>query len=416
MGSSVLRILDSLLMPVYIYKATNKEGKLEKGTVSASNKHDVAGLLKDRDLKLLAVKEEKKSALTLFQGSNIPLGEKVTLCRYLGLIIRSGLSLSEGLNLLASGTTNKNVRRVLDTVASKTRQGTSLYGSFQDYEKQFGKSFLTVIKTGETSGTLAESFEYLASQFQQEKELKGKVLSSLLYPCIIIGLMFVVGIVLFTFVLPQLAGVFTKMNVDLPYFTELMFNTSLYFQKHKVLVIGGFLAFVAVGFIALRTQVVKNLFMNILVRLPVVKNLIRDYNLVRFTQSLAALLKSGVAVTEAVELSTQTLSFIKVDELAKNFSDQLTRGVSLSETFEGAKIFPPLMVELVTIGEKTGNLESMLSDLSKFYEDEVENSLKNFVTALEPTLLILVGIGVGVMVVSVISPIYSLVGQLQAGL
>lgn len=403
-------------MPVYLYKATNKEGKLEKGSISASNKHDVAGLLRDRDLKLLAVKEEKKSSLTLFQSNNIPMGEKVTLCRYLGLIIRSGLSLSEGLNLLASGTTNKNVRRVLDTVAGKVRQGTSLYGSFLDYEKEFGKSFLTVIKSGETSGSLAESFEYLAAQFQQEKELKGKVLSSLLYPAIIIGLMFVVGIVLFTFVLPQLAGVFTKMNVDLPYFTELMFNTSLSFQKNKVLVIGTFLGTIALGFFALRIRIIKSFFLNILVRLPFVKDLIRDYNLVRFTQSLAALLKSGVAVTEAVELSTQTLSFIKVDVLAKEFSEKLTRGVSIAKTFEEAKIFPPLMVQLITIGEKTGNLESMLSDLSKFYEDEVENSLKNFVTALEPTLLILVGIGVGVMVVSVISPIYSLVGQLQSGL
>ncbi|MBI4137613.1 type II secretion system F family protein [Candidatus Roizmanbacteria bacterium] len=402
-------------MPVYTYKATNKEGKLEKGTISASNKRDVAGLLKDRELKLLAVKEEKKG-ITLFQGTNIPMGEKVTLCRYLGLIIRSGLSLSEGLNLLASGTTNKNLRRVLDTVATKTRQGTSLYGSFQEYERQFGKSFITVIKTGETAGTLAESFEYLASQFQQEKELKGKVMSSLLYPAIIIGLMFAVGIVLFTFVLPQLAGVFTKMNVDLPYFTELMFNTSLYFQKNMILVLGAFAALILLLVLMIKSRPGRDLIKNIMVRLPVVKHLIRDYNLVRFTQSLAALLKSGVPVTEAVELSTQTLSFIKVDKLVIEFNDKLTRGVSLSQAFADAKIFPPLMVQLITIGEKTGNLESMLSDLSEFYEEEVENSLKNFVTALEPTLLILVGVGVGVMVVSVISPIYSLVGQLQAGL
>jgi type IV pilus assembly protein PilC len=401
-------------MAIYNYKAKNKQGKLTKGTLTAATVHELEALLADQGIKLLAAKEEKSHGF--FEKKNFPISEKVSLCRYLGLIIRSGMSLSEGLNLLASGTSNKTVKRIIDNVASQTRQGKSLYTSFEAYQEQFGSAFMTIIKTGETAGTLAESFEYLAHHFQQEKELRNKVLSAMLYPFIIVGLMIVISLILFMFVLPRLAEVFSKMNLNLPFFTKLLFSTSLYFNAHIPMIVGIVLVLIVILVILLKSKAGKNMFMGLMWKTPIVSRLILDYNLARFTQSLSALLKSSVPVTEAVELSVNTLSFIKTENLSKEFGKKLASGISLSQTFHESKIFPQLMVQLIMIGEKTGNLEIMLTDLSKFYEDEVENSLKNFVTALEPTLMIIVGIGVGGMVISVISPIYSLIGQMQAGM
>ena len=297
-------------MAIFEYKGSNKKGKLVTGTISAKSEKEVEAFLEDKELKILSVRKEKKSIVSL-GGGNFPLREKISLCRYLSLIINAGISLSEGLDMLSSSSDNKTVKRVLEDIASSTRRGTSLYESFSHYRQYFGEVFLTMIKTGETAGTLAGSLSYLSRQFAQEKELRSKVLSALLYPIIIISLMLVVGMVVFTFVLPRLAKVFMKLNLDFPLYTKILFAVSLFLEKNMLLLFGtiGVLVFIAV--LLLRSKQGKNVMYWVMVRLPGIKKVILEYNLVRFTQSLSSLLKSGVTVTDAVELSVQSLSFVK---------------------------------------------------------------------------------------------------------
>src|SRR3989344_8098479 len=162
-------------MSAFVYKATDKKGELVQGTMNAHGEKEVEAYLEDKQLKVLAVtKEHKNVSLMGKSGGDFPLREKISLCRYLSLIINAGISLSEGLDLLSAGATHKNVKRVLENVASSVRRGTSLYNSFSVYRQYFGEVFLTMIKTGETAGTLSNSFSYLSRQFQQEKELKQK--------------------------------------------------------------------------------------------------------------------------------------------------------------------------------------------------------------------------------------------------
>ena len=401
-------------MAVFDYKATDKKGALVKGNLSAKSEKEVESYLIDKELKPVVVTPQ--NAATTIMGGDFPLNEKISMCRYLGLIINAGISLAEGLDLLAEGSSNKVVRRVLGEVANSTRRGTSLYDSFSMYRKFFGEVFLTMIKTGEASGSLAGSFTYLSKQFEQEKELRQKVLGALLYPIIIVSLMLVVGTVVMTFVLPKLAKIFLKLDLEFPIYTLILFNSSLFLEKNLIWIGGGFIIIIIILILSLRSRKGKDLMYYVMVRTPGIKKIILEYNLVRFTQSLSSLLKSAVPVTEAVELSVHSLSFVKKDELADEFTKKLTRGIPMSQAFAESKIFPILMIQLVKIGEKTGSLEKTLSDLGEFYELEVENSLKNFVTILEPMLMIFVGLGVGAMVISVISPIYSLIGKLQTGL
>jgi type IV pilus assembly protein PilC len=399
---------------VFEYKATDKQGKLVKGTLSAKNEKEVESYLTDKELKAVVVTSQ--NAPNIGFGGNFPINEKISLCRYLALIINAGISLSEGLDLLAEGSTNKVAKRVLGDVANSTRRGTSLFDSFSTYRNFFGEVFLTMIKTGEASGSLASSFAYLGRQFEQEKELRQKVLGALLYPIIIVSLMFVVGTVVFAFVLPRLAKVFMKLDLDFPLYTRILFSTSLYFEKNLIMMGAVFFGVIITLILFFRSKKGKDILYYIMVRVPGIKKIILDYNLVRFTQSLSSLLKSAVPVTEAVDLSVHSLSFVKKDQLSEQFTKKLTRGIPMSQAFAEAKIFPSLTIQLIKIGEKTGSLEKTLSDLGEFYELEVENSLKNFVTILEPMLMICVGIGVGAMVISIISPIYGLIGKLQAGL
>ena len=399
-------------MSTFRYKATNKENRLVVGTIAAGNEKEAETFLRDKELKPLVVKKEK-TRWVLFGGKSFPTKEKVLLCRYLSLMINAGIPLSEGFDLLITGTKNVTVQRFLEDVSSATRSGKSLFASFSKYRSYFGEVFLAMIKTGETSGTLSESLSYLGRQFQDEENLRQKILSAMLYPIIIISLMVVIGFGIFSFVLPRMAKVFLRLNLDMPFFTKLMFQASLFMEKN-FLVVAGILAVLAiVSVVMITSKKGRAVIFFLLMHFPLAKKLILEYNLVRFTQSLSALIKGGVAITEALELSLRALSFVNATELADKFNKKLTQGLPLSVVFAESPIFPPLMSQMVAVGEKTGNLEKMLADLSSFYQEEVENSLKNFVTALEPILMIFVGVGVGVMVISIISPIYSLIGKLQ---
>src|SRR3989344_4403593 len=402
-------------MPVYTYKATDQSGKLVTGTVISRSRRDIAGVLDERGLKLLASKESR-GPIGHFALRGIPLKEKISLCRYLSLIINSGISLGEGLDLLSTGTINKTLRTVIQEVASSTRRGRPLHESFARYPQHFDTVFLTMIEAGETYGTLTESFSYLAHQYEQLKDLKQKVTSALLYPMIIIGLMGAVGVLMFTFVLPRLSSVFENMNITLPWYTRLLFTMSDFFQKNVIAVSVSIPLLAIVVIVAFMTKKGKQMSYFVLSYLPITKNLIMQYNLVRFSQSLALLLKSGVSVTKSVELAIATLSVAHVRSMSDTFQKKLTRGVQLSTVLEESRLFPALMVQLVRVGERTGNLEVTLADLATFYQSEVEYSLKNFVTILEPLIMLFVGVGVGIMVVSVISPMYSIIGQLQTGL
>ena len=401
-------------MSLYYFKATDSKGKLQIGEVTATSERDAETIVRDKGLKVLVVSLKGKEKLNFAIGRNFPNTEKIAMCRYFGLMINAGIPLGEGFELMVNGTDNKVVRRVLQDISSSVRQGKTLHFAFSKYPQYFNEMFLTMVKTGETSGSLASSFSYLASQLQQEQRLKQKVLGSLLYPVIIVALMGVIGLIVFAFVLPNLAKVFSKMSLDIPIYTRVLFAASLFMQKNLI-PISLALIFSTFGFVLfVKSKTGREIFYRILNNLPITKKIILEYNLVRFNQSLSALLSAGVPITESVELAIKTLSFVKTKELIETFNKKLIRGVPLSGVFAEVKMFPKVMTQMIAVGERTGNLDKTLSELSSFYQEEVENSLKNFTTVLEPVLMIIVGVGVGVMVISIISPIYGLIGKLQS--
>lgn len=401
-------------MSTYFFKGTNEKGALQTGEITATSEKEAEVIIHDKGLKVLVIHEKKKDPLTLFNFSNsFPLVEKTAMCRYLALMINSGIPLGEGFDLMVEGTDNHLVKQVLQDIGSNLRQGKSLHSAFAKYPRYFNDLFLTMIKTGETSGSLANSFGYLSRTLQQEQRLKQKVLSSLLYPVIIVGLMSVIGIIVFTFVLPNLAKVFLRMNMDIPVATRMMFQFSLFLQKNLLPALGVILAGLFALAVFIKSKVGRDLFYKALNHLPFTKKILQEYNLVRFNQSLSALLSAGVPITESLELAVRSLSFVKTEKLVKVINEKLTHGLALSVVFSEMKMFPKIMTQMIAVGEKTGNLDKTLAELADFYQEEVENSLKNFTTALEPILMIIVGVAVGAMVISIISPIYSLIGKLQ---
>lgn len=403
-------------MPTFKYRATNKKGNLVSNTIEAVSEREVETLLKDKKLKVLVIeklgKESSWQNISIFK-SKFPIEEKVSLCRYLSIMISSGIALEEAFSLLVKGTENKVVKKVLQNISFSLRKGQSLFSSFSKYPDFFGNIFLSMLKAGELSGTLDKSFSYLADQFKQEEGLRKKVVSALIYPGVIFSLMFGVGILMVTFVLPRLSKVFSTMNVELPLLTRVLLRTSLFLEKNTVISLVVFLASIFTILIFLKSKTGKKILYALGNKTPVIGRVFLYYNLARFNQSLSALLKGGVSIGESLEIASQSLVLPEKDKFSKNFREKISKGLPLATVFSEAKIFPPLMTQMVSVGEKTGNLEKVLTNVASFYKEEVENSLKNLITLLEPLLMIIVGVSVGIMILAFISPIYSLIGKLE---
>lgn len=402
-------------MPTFKFKAADEKNQLISDTLVAASYKEAETLLKDKKFKLFSLHQEKEKGEILRLGfwSAFPLQEKISFCRYLGVMIRAGLPLSEAFDTLVQGATHQTVKRVLADVSFGLVKGQSLYSSFAKYPHYFGEIFLAMIKAGETSGTLSESFDYLSEQYNQESDLRKKIVAALIYPTIILALMLVLGVVMMTFVLPRLGKVYLTLNLELPLVTKLIFNFSLFLEKNFLVLFLIALVGLAGVWAFFKTKIGKNLLYRLAQRTPIVSRLLHQYNLVRFSQSLSSLLSGGVPISQSLAIASKSLTIVNREKIAKGFEEKINRGQSLTSIFAEAKIFPPLMTQMVAIGEKTGNLEKILQEISSFYREEVESSLKNFITVLEPFLMIVVGITVGAMIIAFISPIYSLIGKLQ---
>lgn len=401
-------------MPTFRYKALRPNGEIVTDTFAASSKKEAESYLQDQKLKLLILNEEKKlKNLGLFQKNDFPLREKILFCRYLSLLINAGLPLGESFDLLISSSKIPLVRKILQEISLALNQGKSLLIAFGNYPKYFDENFLAMIKTGESSGTLSKCFDNLSRQFKQQDNLRSKVVSAMIYPFIIITLMGGIIILMFTFVLPRLAKAFLKLKINIPLPTKILLETSLIIEKNLLLFGLGLGFFILIVILAVKSRQGKKILFALMLKLPVIKDVFLQYNLARFTQSLSSLLKGGVPIIEALEIASKSLITHRKEEIAKNFRDKVTQGLSLTVVFSEEKLFPPLMNQMIAIGERSGNLDHILLDLSVFYEEEVENSLKNFIAVLEPVLLIIIGLGVGLLVLTIISPIYSLISQIQ---
>lgn len=397
-------------MSQFSYKALNQNKQVVDGTISAKNKQEAADALTKQTLSPLVLKEIEENLR--FSGT-VPLIDKITFCRYLSSMLSSGLSISEGIEVLREETKHPLMRRILGDMIYSLEQGQQLSSVFERYPQVFEPFFLTLTKAGEVSGKLAEVFKYLETELKSEYNLNSKIKGALLYPSVVFSAMIGIGILMFFFVLPQIGKVFLNLKLPLPFFTKLLFTISINLSKQMVPIIVMTILVIIGAFFALKKKQVRQTLFLLIRPIPLIKNMIKRIDLARFNRIFSTLLRSAVPITEALEISFNSLTWYEYRELAKKFPDAIRKGKQLSSVMKEHHVFPSLMSQMVTAGEKTGQLDATLSDLASFYEQEVEEELKNLTQILEPILMLLVGISVGVMILSIIAPIYSVVGSFQ---
>jgi len=400
-------------MPLFTYKVRDATGKVIEDTAQGANREEVALTLKGEGFTVLTVRALDSGFGGVF-GGRVSVSEKAAFCRFMTIMLRAGMPIPEAAEIIREETQNKKLKKILLDIAGQTRRGKSLSSVLMKYDSDFDPIFLTMIKAGEQSGTLEQSFEYLTRQLVASYDLSQKVKGSLMYPAVIVVAMVGVGLLMLLGVLPRISDVFLKLDLELPIYTKIVLGVGEFVGKNTtgVLVGVGVVGLLIFLFLFLRTT--RNILINLLLHVPFANKIVKQIDLARFSRTVSTLLKSGVPIMETLNVAADSLSSAQMRVKAKMFSSDIAKGESLSEVMvKNRKLFPMIMVQTVKAGEKTGTLEEVLTEVADFYEREVDYSLKRFTSILEPVLMLVVGVAVGVMIVIMISPIYSIVGGLQ---
>lgn len=404
-------------MSTFIYEAYNKNNKIVHGEYDASSEEEVVVYLNKHNLTPLSIHTIKKNSGE--KGlSSINLFEKVTqvdilfLVRNISITIKSGLSIIESLDILIKDTKKKIIKNILHKVKSNVENGFPLSVGFSEYSNYFPSIFFGMIKAGEVSGQLDKTLAELNRYLSKEYALKGKVKSALTYPIILLVASVVVVVLMLMFVLPKLAKSFLANNVELPMVTKFFLFLS------KVLTWNYIVDFIVVIVLIVffsyfrSTKIGKKFFFFVGSNIPVSNELIKRITLVRFSRTFGNLIGSGLLITDSLLLSAESIGNYKYKIAIDKIVEDIKNGLPLSEAISKfPKLFPNLFLSLVTVGERTGSLQEILITFSDFYEEEVDNQLKNLTSFLEPVLLLLMGLMIGAIAVSIILPIYKLVGN-----
>jgi type IV pilus assembly protein PilC len=399
---------------LYQYKAL-KDGVTVIKKIEATSPEMVVDYLQKNDYFPISVEESKSNDFTLFSSltQKVDFNDIVDFTRQVALMLNAGLTLIDSLEILKKQTQKLVLKKMIEDVDAKIKGGSSFSVALQEYNGMFSKLYISLVKSGEASGKLGEILLRLADNLEKEREFKSKLKGALVYPVIVIVGMFIVMFIMVTFVLPKLLGLYKDFNVELPLSTKILIAISTFSTRFWPIVV--VMGIVASYFIKkyLATKEGKSAFDTFILKLPVFGHIVAISALVESTRTLAILISSGISILEALSIVVDATENSVYQQALLSVSHKVEKGISLGTALEQQKIFPPILVQMSQVGEQTGNLDDTLFRLSKYFEMESEMATKTMTTLIEPMILVVLGVGVGFLVMSVITPIYNLTNSFK---
>lgn len=403
-------------MPNFNYIAISKSGQKETASIEAPNLAAAGHLLKEQGLLPTEIKEEnKKSSIDFLKNfSSISFDEKIGFVENLGVMLKAGIAISRALQILVKQSSNPRFKTILTDVYSQVEQGKGLGEALQKYPKVFPNIVISMINVGEVSGNLDKSLEYVSIQLHRQADLKSKVKGAMIYPAVIVSAMFVIGILMSIFVLPSLTSIFSENSVALPFTTQMVVDFSNFMSGHAVLAIGGMIAFFAFAAFAIQTKVGKRSLDFVSLHFMIINNVVKKVNLAMFSRILSSLLKSGLPIIQALDVAGSSLDNVFYQELIAQAATEVKVGKPVAESLgKNLNLFPVLVVQMIQVGEESGSMQEILEQLAGHYEQEVDDTLKNLSSIIEPLLILVIGGIVGLLALALISPIYSIYQNAQ---
>lgn len=409
----------------YEYKAVDKNGEKKFGVRPAASQVDLARALRQEGLFLIWAGEKNAGGATVKTNRTISeniesrfgsvfkrvsLEEKMIFTRHLGLMIRAGFSLNKALETLSRQTKNKYFAGALKNISGRVVAGENFSQAIAAYPDIFPDLFTSMAKVGEASGKLEGTLRLVRLQLRREYVLKRKIRGALVYPSIIIVAMLGVGAIMMTFVLPQLASTFSELNVPLPLSTQIIFGISKFMSRYWYLL----LLMLAVGSYALYFIFRKTIFGRravnfFFLKMPLFSDITKKLNSARFARTLSSLLLGGIPLTQSIRITSETLTNYFYRQAVVETIAEVEKGKTLSSLLAShTGLFPPVVTEMLAVGEETGSLTVILGELARFFEGEVSTATKSLSSVVEPIIMIFIGVAVGIFALSIIQPIYSI--------
>jgi len=404
-------------MATYIYEAYNKNNEIIQGEYEANTREEMMEYLTKRYLTPVSIRSlgevnEKRDILSKEIFSSISSTDIMFLIRNLATTVKAGLSIVEALDILIKDTTNKLMKKILQNVQALINNGQPLSVGFEAYKNLFPPIFLGMIKAGEVSGQLEKTLRELGNYLSKEYALRSRVKTALTYPIILLVASTVVVTLMLMFVLPKLTASFAASGVALPLITQIfLFISQILTWSYTldVIIIVGIIYFFSYF---RKTKKGKRFFFSVLSHTPIANDLIKKIALVHFSRTFGNLMGSGLSVIDSLTISSESINNESYNSAILKVIGDIKNGIPISTSLSKyPDLFPNLLISLITVGERTGSLEEILITFADFYEEEVDNRLKDLTSILEPVLLLIMGLMIGSIAISIILPIYQLVGH-----
>lgn len=407
-------------MPTYFYTATSLQGEKITGTENAKSERDLAHSLHEKGYILTRVTSaQDKSAKTrllqmLEDLLSVSLSEKLMFMRNLKVMVGAGVPLPKTLEILALQTNSSQLRRALSDTKEKIVQGEALSFAMSRHPAIFSDLFVNMIKAGEESGTMEGVLSHLTLQLEREHELKSKIQGALMYPAVVVIAMIGVGIIMLVSIVPNLAKTFKEVGVPLPPTTRLVIGLGEFLSHYWYIALLLFLVFGFVSWRLMKSKQGKTFLDGLVLRIPFVASLVKKINAAFFARTLSSLVGAGIPIVKSLEITGTVLDNQYFKETLSRAAEEVRKGAKLSAALQGSShLYPLVVLQMLEVGEETGQTGEILAKLADFFEDEVSAVTKNLASVIEPVLMLIMGAVVGFFAVSMIQPMYSILGSIK---
>ncbi len=404
-------------MPKYFYTAQSLTGESKSGILEAKDEHQLARTLRQEGLILIRAEPEEKLKEKKFKISlpslGVSLTEKIFFTRNLQVMISAGLPLPRALETLANQAKSQKFKMALLRIRDEVIKGESFSDSLAKYPDIFSELFQSMVKVGEESGTLEEVLKTLSRQMEREHDLRSKVKGAMIYPAIIILAMIGIGILMLVMVVPKLAETFEELAIELPIITKIVISFANFLIQKWYLVIIILLAIIFLFWQAMKTKTGKRIIDTFTLKIPIISSIVQKTNSAYTVRTLSSLISAGVPIVRSLEITSGTLGNIYYKSAIAEAAEKVRKGEKISEALKPYEnIYPPIVIQMIAVGEETGETSNLLAQLAEFFEEEVSNATKNLASVIEPVLMIIIGAAVGFFAISMIHPMYAMLRAL----
>ncbi len=398
----------------FSYKAVTATGEQKEGIIEAQNKDLAIAALQRRGFIVTSIKgEEDKTVWEMNIFESVPLKDVVLMSRQISTLFEAQVSALKAFTLLSTNVENPLLKRTLIQVVDDLQAGSSISGALSKSPKVFSEFYVNMVRAGEESGKLNQTFAFLADYLDREYELTSKTKNALIYPAFVVAVFIIVMILMFTVVIPQLSAVIRDSGAEVPIYTKIVMGLSDFLVNYGiflvilVIVFGGYVAYL------LSTERGKDYLDRVKIGLPIFGNLFTKMYLSRIADNLDTMISAGIPIIRAIEITSTVVGSRVYQDIMKDAEESVKSGSSLSDALNKHVEVPQIMVQMIKVGEETGALSTILKTVAHFYKREVDDAVDSLVGLIEPVMIVGLGLGVGILLASVLMPIYNIASSIQ---